>query len=101
MSARPTAGFVDSPRRRLVEGPQAPRDQRPEDSRREQRDGRSAPPTTQAVLTLLPSDAAPSRRAADAGSLRTPQQEASEAYRKAGAEPPRYGEEPRIFSVTA
>ncbi|MEX2628561.1 MAG: hypothetical protein WD341_01390 [Tistlia sp.] len=96
VSARPSPAFGDARAARAIEPVEAPRQRRPgEDAagRRGTPDG--APLPTSLAAPFL----APPLSASETADSRSPLEQASEAYRKAGAEPTRYSEAPRLFSV--
>lgn len=100
VSARPTAGVVEEARARVVGPAAAPQERRPEGDPRERREAARPSPAVAAPLPPAPellATAAPEPAAAG----RSPLERASDAYRKAGAEPPHYSDTPRVFSVTA
>ena len=99
-SARPTTAAGDGARNRAID-PVGPARQRQSDSPAPER--RAASDAVNQAHQSSPPPAAvfvPPPLSADGPSeSRGPQEWASDAYRKAGAEPPRYSEEPRLFSV--
>lgn len=99
-SARPTPAQTDGRSSRAVEPVKAPQ-QRPTHAERHVRREADAPAgrAVQAMASL--SAGFPAPPPGEAGEGRSPLERASEAYRKAGAEPPRYSAEPRLFSLRA
>jgi hypothetical protein len=98
VSARPAPGQGDGRASRAVEPVKAPEQRSPHPDFRERRaTGAGDGPALQAAASL--SAGFPAPPPGEAGEGRSPLERASDAYRKAGAEPPRYSEEPRLFSV--
>lgn len=100
VSARPSLVHGEGKGARAIDPVKAAQERRPDGETRERRalaqpDGRAS----QASIALSASFLPPPAEASGAG--RSPLERASEAYRKAGAEPTRYTEEPRLFSLRA
>ncbi len=106
VSARPSAGFAEGAQPRRIDPTAPAQNRRHEPEARERQPGPRGdaaqtlgdPGLLSAVALTEAPLAADQPGTAETG--RSPQARASDAYRKAGGEPPHYTADPRLFSIS-